>query len=392
MLRFPVAYLHGMRWPSNGAAVGDVVLAAAVPALFVAQVAAGDIQGPLWVGVVGGLVLGVAVLWRRAHPWAALIVVFTAIVATSLLGLSQQGLYGAMLAGFVVVYELACDVPLRQSFIGFAFGLIMIFASAHRSGLWKFSFAVFVLGGALVIGSAVRSHWRLAEQLRSAMEELTARRDEVVQAAVATEKVQIARELHDVIAHAVSVMVIQASAAEGMLDVEADRARRPLSAVQESGRQALGELRRLLAVLRPDDLAVTSLSPQPGLSDLDALADPLRAAGLSVDIRLEGTARTLPAGVDLAAYRIVQEALTNVLKHANAQQANVAVRYGADRIDLEVTDDGCGATMTRIAGDRRHGLIGMRERASAYRGELHAGPRGDRGYLVRATLEIPNDR
>ena len=181
------------------------------------------------------------------------------------------------------------------------------------------------------------------------------------------------------IAHAVSVIVIQATAAEGMLDVNPERAREPLASVQESGRQALGELRRLLAVLRPDVAPYAALSPQPRLRDLDALAVPLREAGLTVDVHIEGAVLDIPPGVDLAAYRIVQEALTNVLKHADARVADVAVRCLSERIDIEVIDDGTGAISP---ANGTHGLIGMRERAAAYAGELYFGHHSGGGHVV----------
>jgi signal transduction histidine kinase len=378
-----------VRPSAPGLARSDLALAVAIPLLCIVQVASGNISGPLWVGVAGGLVLGLSMLWRATQPWAVLLVVFSTIVATSLLGLTQQGLYGAFLAAFAAVYGLACRVTLGRALLGFVFGLLMVYWSAHQYGFANFALAPFILGGALVIGRAVGSHRLLSESLRQAMDELDSQRGELVQAAVAEEKVQIARELHDVIAHAVSVIVIQATAAEGMLDVNPDRAREPLASVQESGRQALGELRRLLAVLRPDVAPYTALSPQPRLRDLDALAVPLREAGLAVDVHLEGAVLDIPPGVDLAAYRIVQEALTNVLKHADARVADVAVRCLSERIDIEVIDDGTGAISP---ANGTHGLIGMRERAAAYAGELYFGHHSGGGHVVRATLKVPSSQ
>ena len=147
---------------------------------------------------------------------------------------------------------------------------------------------------------------------------------------MAEERARIAREMHDVVAHSLSVMVVQAEAAEAMLDVDPERARRPLSAVQDTGRSALTELRRMLGALRETEEGGPALAPQPGLAGLDALAEHVRDAGLPVDLRVEGEPRPLPAGVDLSAYRIVQEGLTNVLKHAGPARAEVLVRYGDD--------------------------------------------------------------
>jgi signal transduction histidine kinase len=383
-----LTYLQLMNRNPIPAASSDLALAVIVPVACGVQVATGNIAGPLWVGVFGGVILGLSMLWRQTRPWLVLVVVFTTIVGTSLLGLSQQGLYGAFLAGFVALYGLACRVSLGRSCIGLAFGLVMAYWSAHENGVANLGFAVFILGGAVILGRAVGSHRLLAEHLREAVDELDKQRGELVQAAVAEEKVQIARELHDVIAHAVSVIVIQASAAEGMLDSSPERAREPLGSVQESGRLALGELRRLLAVLRPDVAPYMALSPQPGLKDLDALAMPLREAGLAVDVHLEGGSADVPAGVDLAAYRIIQEALTNVLKHANARSADVKVQCLPHRIDIEVIDDGSRPIEPACGG---HGLIGMRERAAAYSGDMHLEEYSGGGHVLRATLEMPGN-
>jgi signal transduction histidine kinase len=235
----------------------------------------------------------------------------------------------------------------------------------------------------------LRSRRRLIDELQSTARALELSQDENARAAVAAERVSIARELHDVVAHAVSVMIVQAGAAELVLDAEPERAREPILAVQESGRQALSELRRLLGMLRPDRLRTSALVPQPGLAELGPLADKLREAGLSVDLHQSGVPDGLPPGIDLAAFRIVQEALTNVLKHADATVAHVALSYGADVIELEVTDDGRGSRSGTDGGG--HGLLGMRERATAYGGEFHAGPAEAGGYGVIARLPIPRE-
>lgn len=206
--------------------------------------------------------------------------------------------------------------------------------------------------------------------------------------AVAEERSRIARELHDVIAHSVSVMVVQAQASQRLLDGEQGEARQALGSIETTGRQALTEMRRLLGILRRTD-AELALAPQPGLGSLDALIGQFRESGLPVDLRVEGEPRSLPPGVDLSAYRIVQEALTNALKHAGPARADVVVRYSDDGVELEIADDGPG---TGKGGGSGHGLVGMRERVALYGGTLESGKQDGGGYFVRARLPLDPDR
>jgi signal transduction histidine kinase len=181
-------------------------------------------------------------------------------------------------------------------------------------------------------------------------------------------------------------MVVQAGAAEAMLDADPERARRPLAAVQQTGRSALTELRRMLGVLREMADEGPGLAPQPGLSALDELARQVREAGLPVNVRVEGEPRPLPPGIDLSAYRIVQEGLTNALKHAGPATAEVVVRYGPRELELVVRDDGRGRGPSANGGG--HGLLGMRERVALYGGDLTAGPRPEGGFALAARLPL----
>jgi signal transduction histidine kinase len=181
-------------------------------------------------------------------------------------------------------------------------------------------------------------------------------------------------------------MVVQAEAAEAMLDVDPERARRPMTAVQDTGRSALGELRRMLGVLREMDDDGAPLAPQPGLDGLDELVEHVRAAGLLVSVRVEGERRPLPSGVDLSAYRIVQEGLTNTLKHAGPARAEVLVRYGDRELELRISDDGRGHGRGTNGGG--HGLVGMRERVALYGGALEAGPRPEGGFRLMVRLPL----
>jgi signal transduction histidine kinase len=203
---------------------------------------------------------------------------------------------------------------------------------------------------------------------------------------VAAERERIARELHDVIAHSVSVMVVQAGAGERVLDGDPEQARAAFYSIRETGSEALEEMRRLLGLLRQKHDAL-SLAPQPSIARLSLLVDEVRAAGLPTQLAVEGRPKTLAPGIELSAYRIVQEALTNIRKHAGAVSASVRVHYTEHEVVLEVDDNGNGTLETNGDGSG-HGLIGMRERAALYGGTLEAGPRTDGGFRIRATLPL----
>jgi signal transduction histidine kinase len=230
---------------------------------------------------------------------------------------------------------------------------------------------------------------RKLEQARVA-EERAARierqRAEEARAAVAEERARIARELHDVVGHSVSVMTVQASGVRRLLKPEQEREREALLVVEQAGREALAEMRRLVGVLRRPEEA-PALAPQPSLQHLDRLVEQAREAGLPVDVQIEGEATELPAGLDLTAYRLVQEALTNAIKHAQATRADVIVRYGDGVVELAVTDDGHGSS-DGSADSGGHGLVGMRERVAVYGGELEAGPKPGGGFALRARLPL----
>jgi signal transduction histidine kinase len=208
-------------------------------------------------------------------------------------------------------------------------------------------------------------------------------REQRARAAVVVERARIARDLHDVIAHSVTVMTIQAGAARLLLPAEPERARDAALSVEETGRQALAEMRRLLGVLRADEGA-PARTPQPGMADLDELLGRMRRPGVRVQVELEGAPDVLPPGLDLAAYRIVEEALGHALEHGNASWARVTARYGRERLDLEIANDGRGPSDSDGGADC---LVAMRELVALYGGELEAGRRAG-GYAVRARLPL----
>jgi signal transduction histidine kinase len=223
----------------------------------------------------------------------------------------------------------------------------------------------------------------MAERARQAEREQMA----IAHRAVAEERQRIARELHDVIAHSVSVMTVQAGAVRRLLKPEQDKERAALETVESTGRQALTEMRRLVGLLREHG-AMPEFTPQPGMGTIDDLLDGVRAAGLPVELEVAGAPRELPPGVDLAAYRVVQEALTNALKYAGPAHAWVAVRWRDRELELEIANDGRGMNIGDGDGSGGHGLAGMRERVSLYGGDIESGERSGGGYVVRARLPL----
>jgi signal transduction histidine kinase len=239
-----------------------------------------------------------------------------------------------------------------------------------------------MLAAAYGVGFALRGQRIQSTVLAQRAERLEREREQKARLAVAEERARIARELHDIVAHAISVIVVQAQAGQRVLEGEQASAREALGTIETTGRQALVEMRRLLGIVRHEDREL-ALAPRPSLAHLDVLAESVREAGLPVELHVEGNPKPLPPGVDLSAYRIVQEALTNALKHAGPASAQVVVRYRPEGIELEITDDGRG----RVDGSEGgHGLVGMRERAALVGGVVESGTENGRGYTVRARL------
>jgi signal transduction histidine kinase len=237
---------------------------------------------------------------------------------------------------------------------------------------------------AWAIGWIIASRVRSTRNLRDRAAKLEAERDALAKEAVAEERGRIARELHDVVAHSVSVMTVQAGGVRRLLRDEQQREREALQAIEETGRRALAEMRRMVGVMRTG-LDPSDRAPQPGLENLDHLVGEIRESGLPVALEIEGDAVELPAGLDLSAYRIVQEALTNALKHAGPAHAWVTVRYAPMGLEILVEDDGAGPSSNGTPG---HGLIGMRERVAVYGGTLETGTRPGGGFRLRAMLPL----
>jgi len=339
--------------------------------------------------------LTVPVIFRRSHPVGA----FAAAVAVGgMQVLVNARITPADLAIVVLLYTLAAYTTRRISVLGLAVCLIGSFGAIGRWQPPRLSQPSWLLVGSIMFAGPALIAWVLGDSMRyrrayyANLEERAARlerdRDAQAQMAAAAERARIARELHDVVAHNVSVMVVQADGAAYALGSDPGRAREALAAISATGRQALAEMRTLLGVLRRnDDNGQAALAPMPGLGQLHDLLEQTRAAGLPVSCVVEGSPLPLPGGAALAAYRIVQESLTNTRKHAGpGAAARVRLRYTAEALELTVSDDGLGAAAT--ADGAGHGLTGMAERAAMYGGSVLAGPGPLGGFQVIARLPI----
>jgi signal transduction histidine kinase len=286
----------------------------------------------------------------------------------------------------VIAFEFGWRVGVAAA--AMAIGWVLVWNQLALTPLGYFARGTTYVLTALLVGlfaDRLRAAQEAAVESERRVAELQLERQEQSAAATA-ERERLARDVHDVIAHSVSVMTVQSTAARRVIDGDPGRAAAALEAVERTGRDALTELRRVLSVLRPAQ-AGAALTPQRGIDDLEGLAQQIRSAGVVVTVRFEGSRPRVPAALDLSVYRIAQEALTNTLKHAGAHSAAIVVRYGDDAVEVECTDDGAGAT-ARSNGATGHGLIGMRERALMLGGEIDAGPQPNGGYRVHARLPL----
>ena len=367
----------------------DVAPAAVLGPVCLAEVLLSDeITAPAGLVALAAVLLTVPLIWRRRAP---LLVMTLALVVVGVFDAISNfaDAAGSPFAGVLLaVYAGGAYARSRRELyagaaVMAAFLLAMVLASPTPVG--DFFFIGGIMFGVWGAACVVRNRQELATALAARTVELEHEREEKARLAVAEERARIARELHDVVAHNLSVMVVQAGAERRALDGERPETAEVLETIEHTGRTAMAEMRRLLGMLRRSDDEL-ALAPQPSLAHLRDLVDRVREAGLPVDLRIEGDERPLPPGIDLSAYRIVQEALTNALKHAVPACARVTVRYGDRELDVEIADDGQGAVEPAPAGG--HGLVGMRERVALFGGDLAAGRRLSGGYAVRARLPL----
>src|SRR5829696_9838265 len=350
----------------------------------------------------GMLVLGYGLVFlhtlplalRRRFPGTVLALVVASGLAGIALSLPPFFVGPAIL---VAVYSVAAYGRRWVSLAGLAgveVALVAVQYSPGRTGVGTLVGNLGVVAAAWLLGHFAHNYRAYAARLEERTAELERAREALARRAVVEERLRLARELHDVVAHAMSVIAVQSGVGAHVANTQPKEAAKALAAIEATSRAALEELRRLLGVLRQEDEPQGDLAPVPGLADLEGLLAEVAKAGLAVKLQVNGTRPPLPAGVDLSAYRIVQEALTNVVKHAGPARAQVVVGYGDQEVTVEVIDDGRGV-VTSVSDGRAgtgHGLIGMRERVQAFGGELEVGPRSGGGFRVAARLPLATEQ
>jgi signal transduction histidine kinase len=386
--------LPASRWLFDS---GLALVAAGVStAMFVSYlVARGQPRGTLASGYALVLLHTLPLAARRRFPLAVLATSVASGLAFAALGLPPEILGLAIL---VAVYSVAAYGDRWVALAGLAVaevGLAAVQLTPGRTGADTLVINnMGVVAVAWLLGHFAHNYRAYAARLEERTAELERAREALARRAVTEERLRLARELHDVVAHAMSVIAVQSGVGAHVATTQPKEARKALAAIEATSRAALTELRRLLGVLRQEDEPHGDLAPMPGLADLEGLLAEVAKAGLAVKLQVHGTRPPLPAGVDLSAYRIVQEALTNVVKHAGPAHAQVVVGYGDQEVTVEIIDDGRGA-VTSVTDGRAgtgHGLIGMRERVAAFGGDLEVGPRPHGGFRVAARLPVATDR
>jgi signal transduction histidine kinase len=377
--------------------VGDALLAIALTVLVQVETWLSPAPDPDEVpvtAVVGGpaaaaaaaVVFTLSLAWRRRAPLAVLALAFPAVALSRTSSVDASIALTA--AVMVATYSAGAHTRGRAAVTAAAgvAGLVALAVVRVTAGVEDASDVVLPLSlfaGPWLAGLAIRERRDRASVLEERAVILERQRLEQARTAVAEERARIAREMHDIVAHALSIIVLQARGARRALTDDPDSARSALGAIESTSSEALAEVRQLLGVLRDEDAPLT---PEPGLAELESLVEQLRAAGLIVEVDVAGVPSSLPPSLDRAAYRIIQEALTNVLRHAGAATASVSVAYRSDRLEINVHDTGRPTLEVAAAGA---GIEGMRERAVSLGGSLEAGPEAGGGFSVRARLPLP---
>jgi signal transduction histidine kinase len=345
----------------------------------------------LWFGIPAIAVLVLPILARRRFPFGGPLAYFVLAAGVSLV---DWQLITSAESFFVIGLATAFLLGNLRNPWQAGIGLLVIVSSlafiVYKIPGHDTSGLIFIpidFGVAWVAGFALRGRTVQAEAAEERATQAEREREAAARVAVAEERARIARELHDIVAHAVSVMVLQVGATRHKLPVVLEDEKRALMDVERAGRRALTEMRRLLAAMRREG-EEAELTPQPGLDGLDALLAEINRAGLPVELHVDGDPVPLPRGIDLSAYRIVQEGLTNALKHAHASDADVTVRYLPDELEIEIRDNGQGSSTTDGLG---HGLVGVRERVKIYGGEMSAGTANGGGFVLSTRLPLGVD-
>jgi signal transduction histidine kinase len=378
---------------------GDILMAITLSVVLLFELSLGsNVTGNVVVNYGFGLVITGAVAFRRRWPvWALAAQLIAALVSTALSGDLTENPIAPFLSLVVVTYAVGAYAPRPWTEFGVGIGVLgMVLINLVGDQATDFGSYVGTIVLAILmpwVAGRIANAWaQRAKELQRANDALRAEQEHRSMLAVADERGRIAREMHDVVAHSISIMVVQSEGAKRMMDRDPKRAKQALEQIEGTGRAALVEMRRLLGVLRKDDQA-TELAPQPGTDALDLLVNRAQEAGLDVDVCIEGSPLPLPPGVDVSIYRIIQEALTNTMKHAGPVRADVLVKYDQQAIEVEVIDSGPanGFVGPTVDPDNpQHGLLGMQERVKLYDGEIVTGPceDGRDGYRVWARIPL----
>ena len=370
----------------------DVLVAAAVLLVAVIEVSLSTAIAPKPAAYPCEVVLAVALLWRRISPLAVVAAIAAVQVVEAATGVPLEQPVVPLLSSVIAIYALITCATLVRAAVGALVGLLAVGVETilQHKGFGNFAFAAVFIAGSILVGRTVAHRTRQTVHLQEHADTLQRTADAHARAAAEAaqqERARIARELHDVVAHSLSVMVVQAGAAEQIMGKDPDRARDAIAAVQTMGRDALTEMAHLVGMLR-EDSAELGLAPQPGLADLPRLVEQARQDGLTIELHVQGDPRPVPPGAELSLYRIAQESLTNVRKHARGARTTVALHYTAHGINVDVQDNGSEHHSHDGLPSGGHGLIGMRERVAVYGGTLAAGPRDDGGYRVQAHIPL----
>ena len=365
----------------------DLALSAAITALGQYEVWTTNTAGSHTLRAGCMLLITASVALRRRAPIAAAWILMLGMVGE---GVSMDALnsLAELLSGLLIAYAVPRYEPVERAM--WAVPALVLAIVVHRAaspgsqGVNDVIFDIAVVTMAWVLGAAARSRHLRAEEAERRAAEIERTRDLAEREAAADERVRIARELHDIVAHALGVIAVQAGAAEAVMESDPAQARETVASIRERARESVTEMRRVLGLLREDN--TNGREPQPTLGDVEALVGHVRDSGLAVDLQVEGHPRPLAPGVELSAFRIVQEALTNVTKHARADSAHVRLCYGSRTLEIEVTDNGRGPNSD--ARESGYGLVGVRERVALLEGTLEAGPRETGGYSLRAQLPL----
>ncbi len=375
------ARARAVRWPPRA----DLALAGALGVFALLDVLlSSDWRGPTAVNAVAVPALALALAWRRRRPLAVLALVAGGIGLLSLAFGGAQSWSNVFLSAIAVYSAAAYGVPVVV--VAVLAGAAVAVHDLRDPEIQSFGDAVWsstLLGLTLVAGLVGRRARDRADAVERRAAAVRNEEAQLVAAAAAEERGRIARELHDIVAHSLGVLVLQAGAAEQVLERDPLRTRELLRSMRATGQEAVGEMSMLFGLIRGDEPA--SLEPQPSIADVSRLVETMAEAGLRVSLAIEGEPRPLPAALELSAYRVVQEGLTNALKHSRTGDARVRLRYGRDELEVEVEND--GDSHASGAGSR-HGLTGMRERVAVFDGRLDAGPRTEGGWIVRAAFPL----